>query len=677
MASTASTAAPSNGRALSDAEKGSSGLSSENHQQDGLRSRKQQKGGEVTADDATAVNGSSRPPSTDGLNGDWGRPWSQRSSAYQFMPFRGMYYDVKGRVPYYANDWIEGFKPKNLYRVAAASIRMYFINLLPAIAYLLDMNRKTNGNYGINEVLLASALAAIVFPVFSVQPLTFVGVTGLINLFNYTNYDIVEPYGIDYLQFQCWMLIWAAVFHWLFAIFNISDYTRFITDMTSETFGFYVGIVYIQKGVELLVYEFDDSGTGGWLSVTIAILFALTVYFVQRAGGMSFGPFWLRKFLADYAFALSAVWWTGFANIPGYITNADIRHLPITRSFFPSTDRSWFIPFWNLPGKWIAASIPFGFLLMLLFYFDHNVSAVMAQARQYPVKKPAGFHWDFFLLGVTTLVSGFLGLPAPNGLVPQAPVNSEALSVMRRIDVGVDDKEGVVLAEDYEAWQKRRKEERTAVEHKMVRTRIIEQRVSYLAVGLLTLGTMTRPLLVVLGTMPRALFAGVFLVVGWGSIEGNGITHKTLYLLRDTKMTPRGHDLLQVRRRKVFLFVFIQWLFFAMTFAISETIAAIGFPVIIIALIPLRYYFGPKWFTPTELAILDAPTANSAAVMVSIGSDLERVTGEGKEVAEDTGIAGTLAKGSDGQPDMQAAYRARSRQEEEESHVNNVTNIRR
>lgn len=45
---------------------------------------------------------------------------------------------------------------------------------------------------------------------------------------------------------------WAAVWHWLFAVFNISDYTRFITDMTSETFGFYVGIVYIQKGIELL-----------------------------------------------------------------------------------------------------------------------------------------------------------------------------------------------------------------------------------------------------------------------------------------------------------------------------------------------------------------------------------------------------------------------------------------
>ena len=109
----------------------------------------------------------------------------------------------------------------------------------------------------------------------------------------------------------------------------------------------------------------------------------------------------------------------------------------------------------------------------------------------------------------------------------------------------------------------------------------------------------------------------------------------------------------------------------------SVLIAAIGFPVIIILLIPLRYYYGPKWFSPAELAILDAPTANSAAVMVSIGSDLERVTGEGREVADDTGIAGTLAKGEDGKPDMQAAYRVRSRQEDDDAHINNITSIRR
>ena len=76
-------------------------------------------------------------------------------------------------------------------------------------AYLLDMNHRTDGAYGINEVILASALAALVFPIFSVQPLTIVGVTGLINLFNYTNFDIVTRYGVDYLQFQCWMLMFV------------------------------------------------------------------------------------------------------------------------------------------------------------------------------------------------------------------------------------------------------------------------------------------------------------------------------------------------------------------------------------------------------------------------------------------------------------------------------------
>lgn len=36
---------------------------------------------------------------------------------------------------------------------------------------------------------------------------------------------------------------WAAIFHFFVAVFNICDYTRFITDMTSTAFGGYVGII--------------------------------------------------------------------------------------------------------------------------------------------------------------------------------------------------------------------------------------------------------------------------------------------------------------------------------------------------------------------------------------------------------------------------------------------------
>jgi hypothetical protein len=52
--------------------------------------------------------------------------------------------------------------------------------------------------------------------------------------------------------------------------------------MTSETFGLYVGVIYIQKGIELLTREFSHSATDGWLSVVVAISFALTVYWVEK-----------------------------------------------------------------------------------------------------------------------------------------------------------------------------------------------------------------------------------------------------------------------------------------------------------------------------------------------------------------------------------------------------------
>ncbi|KAK4700410.1 hypothetical protein P7C70_g5839, partial [Phenoliferia sp. Uapishka_3] len=202
------------------------------------------------------------------------------------------------------------------------------------------MNYRCGGFYGVNEAILASAIAALAFSLLSVQPLTIVGVTGLINLFNYTTYDILKQTGpeINYLQFQAWVLIWSAITHWLVAMFNVCDYTRFITDCTSETFGFYVGVIYIQKGIELLILEFKVSSTAGWFSVVVAIVFALFVYFFERIGSLPFGPFQLRKWITDYAFAIAIVLFTGLVHIPGEIEDSGIEFLQITRSFAPSTE---------------------------------------------------------------------------------------------------------------------------------------------------------------------------------------------------------------------------------------------------------------------------------------------------------------------------------------------------
>jgi len=293
--------------------------------------------------------------------------------------------------------------------------------------------------------------------------------------------------------------------------------------------------------------------------------------------------------------------------IPGPIKRADVLKLPITRAFHPTARTDWFVHFWEIPVKWVFVALPIGFLLTLLFYYDHNISSITAQARQFPLKKPAGFHWDFFLLGITCFVGGILGLPLPNGLVPQAPVHTDSLTNYK-------DKLTVTYERDPDTDEitERHKKE-------VVAESVEEQRVSHFLMGLALVGMMTGPLLVVLGTIPRCLLAGVFFVVGWGSIEGNGMTQSAIYILTETRFMDPSHPMLKVRKWKVALFLLGQILGVGFSVAISQTIGAIGFPVIIIALIPLRWKIYPYFFTLEELQILDSPTANSDVVLASIG----------------------------------------------------------
>ncbi|KAK8036183.1 hypothetical protein PG993_008797, partial [Apiospora rasikravindrae] len=559
------------------------------------------------SDTTSAPNDSLEPPelplqresSTKSYTYDNERGWRQ----YRMLrPGRGMYHDVRRRLPYYWSDITDAFT----YRTIASTIRMYFVNLLPAVAYTLDMYRRTGQFFGVTEALFSSALAAMVFSILGVQPLTIVGITGLISLFNYTIYDIISLYDVSlYPSFMAWTGIWAAVFHWAVAVFNLCDYMRYVTDFSSESFGMYVGIIYMIKGVEELVYEFDQKGpTAGYLSCIIAILYFASIYSLEKLGQSTVWQPWFRGILADYAYVFATLFWVGFSHIPGRLKDASISKVPITEAFHPTQPRGWLLEFWTLPVPWVFVALPFGFLLMLLFYYDHNVSSITAQARQFPLKKPGGFHWDFFLLGCTTFVAGILGLPMPNGLVPQAPVHTDSLTQYTTEVKIISTTEG----------------EGTEIRRPIVKaTAVVEQRVSHFLMGLALIGTMTGPLLTVLHTMPSALFAGVFFVVGWGSIESNSIVHRLVFLMSEPRFIQRDEPLLRARRRAIWRFVSLQAAGVAATVAISQTMAAIGFPVLIILLIPLRTHVMPRWFTLAELEVLDGFTCTNKQVLASLG----------------------------------------------------------
>ena len=165
---------------------------------------------------------------------------------------------------------------------------------------------------------------------------------------------------------------------------------------------------------------------------------------------------------------------------------------------------------------------------------------------------------------------------------------------------------------------------------------VAEQRVSHFIMGLAIIGTMTGPLLVVLHIIPQALFAGVFFVVGWGGLEGNGIMAKILYLIREPRFVQRNEPLLQLPKSRIAFYLFWQILGITITVGMSQTIAAIGFPVLITALIPLRWKILPMMFTAEELRIMDAPTADNDVVLASLGGKPRLPAVDGKDKSGET-----------------------------------------
>ncbi|RYP45215.1 hypothetical protein DL768_008408 [Monosporascus sp. mg162] len=532
-----------------------------------------------------------------GGSGDVGAP-SHRSTAenwWKIYLFRGMVNDVRRRAPYYWSDWRDAWD----YRVVPATIYMYFAKYGSPVGFsgaapesqlgafrvagsaglcrsatFPTRSCDTDMQYGVNEVLLSSVLGAVVFAILACQPLVIVGVTGPITVFNYTVYDIMMPTGTNYLAFMCWIGLWSLVFHWILAITNSCNWLKYVTRFPCDIFGFYVAFIYLQKGIQVL--EILGDGSPFYLSIMIALLVFMVAYVCGELGESPLFRHPVRIFLKDYGTPLTVIFFTG--------------------------ERGWFIRFWDIPVGDIFIAIPFAVLLTILFYFDHNVSSLIAQGTEFPLRKPAGFHWDIFLLGLTTGVAGLLGLPFPNGLIPQAPFHTESLCVTKA-EVDTDESGESKGHYTFKA------------------THVVEQRVSNLAQGLLTLGTMSGPLLVVLDLIPQAVLAGLFFIMGYQALKANGITAKILFLCRDEALTPPGHPLLRIRRRgALWAFVAVELLGFGATFAITQTVAAVGFPVFILALIPIRALLLPRWFTPQELAALDAPTASPFTMESAGGS---------------------------------------------------------
>jgi hypothetical protein len=165
---------------------------------------------------------------------------------------------------------------------------------------------------------------------------------------------------------------WSLLMHWILAIANSCNALTYVTRFPCDIFGFYVALIYLQKGVQVLTRQWEKAGeTSAYLSITLALLLLMCCHICGVIGESGLFRRYVRKFIEDYGTPLAIVFFSGFVHI-GHMRDVHVETLPTNKAFFPTLDRGWLVRFWDIDITDVFLAIPFAVLLTVLFYFDHN-----------------------------------------------------------------------------------------------------------------------------------------------------------------------------------------------------------------------------------------------------------------------------------------------------------------
>ncbi|KAJ5323995.1 hypothetical protein N7476_002595 [Penicillium atrosanguineum] len=438
-------------------------------------------------------------------------------------PFRLVKQDITNLRRRYVSDWTVFNQ-----LIFASAVYLFFTNLLPGITFASDLYVLTGKSWGTIEVVLSTGLNGIIFSLFSIQPLTILGVTGPFSVLAENIYSLCtevfqESLQIPFLPFMAWSLIHSAWLHYLLAIINAHDWTmRYVTTFATEIFSLLNSIIYFHKAIQELERAHESLSFAAFLYAVIGAVgtMLLAIFLSTAENWKPLFHRYIRLGLTEYAAAISIIIFIGLPYI-GELATLDKMTLPVSTSFRPtSPDRTiFFVEFWKLPVSWIFAAIIPGLIITMLFFFDHEVSSIICTIDRYGTRKPGGFAWDIVLLGTTTALCGILGIPPSNGLLPQAPLHSESL-------MHTEKEEQSVIVDGEEK-----------IETRDVR-RVYEQRwSSFLHAGAILL-FVSPPFMKVLGLTPTSVLAGLFMFMGEQSLSVNPILYRTFYLLTPPSELP-------------------------------------------------------------------------------------------------------------------------------------------
>ncbi|WVZ18430.1 hypothetical protein V8G54_005752 [Vigna mungo] len=555
-------------------------------------------------------------------------------------PFKGIIEDVKGRIQCYKQDWICDIcsGPSTW----APTFYIFFASALPVIVFGQQLHRDTDGSMGIVETMASTAICGIIHSIFGGQPLLILGVaepTVIMYTYLYSICERTPALGRELFRAALsWVCVWTGFFLVVLAIFNACTIISRFTRIAGELFAMLITVLFFQEAVKGLIGEFNVVNKGNpsaeefqfhWLYTNglLAIIFGIGLLFTalisRRARSWKYGTGWLRGFIADYGIPLMVVLWTALSyavprKVPDGIPRRLFSPLPwepeslyhwtvvkVGKSKHPSNSYCKMQDMWKVPPAYVfGASIP-ALMIAGLYFFDHSVASQMAQQKKFNLQKPSAYHYDVFLLGIMTLICGLLGLPPSNGVLPQSPMHTKSLAVLRKKAKELESsKEYRNNGGAEESFDEKQRYEYLPVE-------VHEQRVTNLLQSVLVgVSILAMP---VIREIPTSVLWGYFAYMAIDSLPGNQFWERILLLF----ITPgRRHKIFEdfhpsflekVPFKIIVTFTLIQLGYFLICYGVTWIpFVGILFPVPFFLLIFVRERLLPKIFKPNHLEELDA-----------------------------------------------------------------------
>ncbi|XP_059350576.1 sodium-driven chloride bicarbonate exchanger-like isoform X2 [Daphnia carinata] len=540
--------------------------------------------------------------------------------------FGGLINDVKRKLPWYWSDYKDAMSIQCL----AAFTFLYFACLTPLITFGGLLGDATENRLGTMESLCSGFLCGIIYGIFSGQPLTILGSTGPVLVFENILYDFCKKYELDYLGLRFWIGMWIALILLILVAIDASAIVCYITRFTEENFALLIATIFIYKAIEKVIsignkypmnppvisdcrclpsnssVDRDDmsftwseiswqecqSVYNGTLEGTdchlinkpwypnvflMSIILCVSTYFLcvtlKNMKRTNFFPNSVRQVISDFGVFITICSMSLMDAMAGVRT----PKLIVPDEFKPTWEgRGWVVSPFNNPWWTIPAAVAPAMLATILIFMDQQITAVIVNRRENKLKKGCGYHLDLFVLAILIIIKSIMGLPWFVAATVLSINHVNALKLQT---------------------------ECAAPGEKPQFLGVKEQRVTLIMIStMIGLSVFMTPILTYI---PMPVLFGVFLYMGTSPLADMQFYDRLLLLFMPTKYQPDHIYLRKVTLRRVHLFTFIQLLCFILLWAVKEINAiSIAFPLMLVVMIGVRKSLD-FIFTKYELKVLD------------------------------------------------------------------------